>query len=115
MVSGLKNPWHTKIAYFLTNSLSAADLCQIIKESIKMICETGFVHRIVFDGASKNVGMANKLGCQIDKLGGSFPHPVIVGEKIHVVFDICYIIKLAFRDYQYLWYQMVEIYHGSIF
>ena len=61
-----------------------------------MVCETGAnVQGIVFDGAPKNVEMANKLGCQIDKLDGSFPHPVIVGEKIHVIFDICHMIKLA--------------------
>ena len=96
LVSGLKKPWYTPIAYFLTNSVSAAVLCQIIQESIKMVCETGAnVQVIVFDGAPKNVGMANKLGCQIDKPDGSFPHPVIVGEKIHIIFDICHMIKLA--------------------
>ena len=94
MVSGLKKPWYTPIAYFLTNSVSTAVLCQIIQQSIKMVCETGAnVQGIVC--APKNVGMANKLGCQIDRLGGSFPHPVIVGEKIHVIFDICHMIKLA--------------------
>ena len=96
MVSGLKKPWYTPIAYFLTNSLNAMVLCQIIKESIKMLSETGAsVHAIVFDGAPNNVGMAKKLECQIDKLDGSFPHPVLFGEKIHVVFDVCHMIKLA--------------------
>ena len=82
------------IAYFVTHLLSAAALCQIIKETIKTIRDAGaIVHGSVFDGALKNLGMDNKLGYQIERLDGSLPHPVIVGEEIYNIFDICYMIN----------------------
>ena len=59
----------------MTNSLSAAVLCQICRESIKRVYETGaIVHGSVFDSAPKIVGMTDKLSYQNDKLDGSFPH-----------------------------------------
>ena len=82
MVSGLNKPLYTPLAYFLTNSVNAMGLCQSIKESITMLGDTGAsVHAIVFDSAPKNVGMAKKLGCQIDNLDRSFPYPVLFGKK----------------------------------
>ena len=61
-----------------------------------MLSEVGcFVHAVVFDGAPKNIGMAEKLGCNIKKLEGSFPHPCQIGKKIYVMFDVCHMLKLA--------------------
>ena len=89
LIANLKKSFHIPLAYFLTNKLNSDVLCQLIKESIKMLNEVGTqVHAVVFDGASKNVGMAEKLGCNIKNFNGSFPHPCKVGKKVHVVFDI---------------------------
>ena len=96
MISGLKKPWYVPLAYFLTNKLNADILSQLILESIKMLHETGcLVHAVIFDGAAKNIGMAEKLGCNIRLLEGSFPNPSQTTNKIHVIFDICHMIKLA--------------------
>ena len=96
MISGLKKPWYVPLGYFLTNKLNGDILCQLINESIKMLSEVGcFVHAVVFDGAPKNIGMAEKLGCNIKKLEGSFPHPCQIGKKIYVIFDVCHMLKLA--------------------
>ena len=96
LTASLKKPSHIPMAYFLTNKLNSDILCQIINESIKMLHEVGAnVHAVIFDGASKNVGMAEKLGCNIKNLDGSFPHPCEAGKSIHVIFDICHMIKLA--------------------
>ena len=67
-----------------------------MKESIKMLHEVGaHVDAVIFDGASKNVGMAEKLGCNIKNLDGSFPHPCHHDRRARVIFDICHMIKLA--------------------
>ena len=96
MVSGLKKPWYVPLAYFLTDKLNSDILHQLIIESIKMLCEVGAeVHAIVFDGAPKNITVADKLGCNIKRLDGSFPNPCQPGKKIYVILDICHMLKLA--------------------
>ena len=96
MISGLKKPWHVPLAYFLTNKLNADILAQLIQGSIKMLHEIGcLVHAVIFDGAAKNIGMAEKLGCDIRHFEGSFPHPNEANNRVYVIFDICHMIKLA--------------------
>ncbi len=86
MVSGLKKPWYIPLAYFFTNKLNSEILSQLIKESIKMLHEIGAqVFAVIFDGASKNIGMAEKLGCNIKNLDGSFSHPCQTGDKVYVI------------------------------
>ena len=57
------------MAYFLTNKLYADTLSHLILKSIKMLhgalC---LVHTVIFDGAAKNIGMAEKLGCDVRNL-----------------------------------------------
>ena len=89
LTASLKKPSHIPLAYFVTNKLNSDILCQIINESIKMLHEVGAkVHAVIFDGASKNVGMAEKLECSIKNLDGSFPHSCEKGKSIHVIFDM---------------------------
>ena len=96
MVSGLKKPWYVPLAYLLTDKVNANVLCQLITESIRILTEVGAnVHAIVFDGAPKNISMAEKLGCNVNKLEYSFPHPRKIGTKIYVIFYVCHMIKLA--------------------
>jgi len=77
-----------------------------------MLQEVGAnVHAVIFDGASRNVGMAEKLGCNKKNLDGSFPHPCHDDRKVHVIFDICYMIKLArntFSDLKILYNFQLE-------
>ena len=66
MTARLKKSFHIPQAYFLTNKLNSDVFCQLVKESIKMLLEVGAqVQAVVFDGASENVAMAGKLGCNI--------------------------------------------------
>ena len=96
MISGLKKPWHVPLAYFLTHNLNADILAHLIQESITILHEIGcLVHAVIFDGAAKNIGMAEKLGCDIRHCEGSFPNPSETSKKVHVIFDICHMIKLA--------------------
>ena len=96
MATGLQKPWCVPVAYFLTHSLNGDILKELILEAIKKISEEGaYVHAIVFDGAPENLSMAAKLGCSIKELDGSFDYPGKPGERIHVILDVCHMIKLA--------------------
>ena len=96
MVAGLKKPWSVPLAYFITDKLNANVLCQVITESIGIWTEVGAnVHAIVFDGAPKNISMTEKLGCNVKKLEYFFPHLSKLGTTIHIIFDICHMVKLA--------------------
>ena len=95
MAAGLQKPWFVPIAYFLTNCLDGDILKQLLLEAISKVSEKGGdVHGVVFDGAPKNLAMAQKLGCDIANFDGSFDHPFREG-KIHVILDICHMLKLT--------------------
>ena len=84
------------MAYFLTDKVNADILSQLRLESIKMLHETGsLVHAVIFDGVAKNIVMAKKLGSNSRLLEGLFPNPSQTTNKIHVIFDIFHMIKLA--------------------
>ena len=69
---------------------------QFIYEAINLLTEKGAeVSTVIFHGASKNISMAEKLGCNIKKLEVSFPHPSKPNEKVYVILDICHMRKLA--------------------
>ena len=96
MVCGLQKPWYVPIAYFLTNNLNGDILKQLIYEAINLLTEKGAeVSAVIFDGASKNISMAEKLGCNIKRLETSFPHPSKPNQKVYVILDICHMLKLA--------------------
>ena len=83
MTDSLKKSFHIPLAYFLINKLNSDALCQLIKESIKMLHDVGVqVHAVVFDGASKNVVMAEQLGCNIKYFDGNFIILVILTKRL---------------------------------
>ena len=89
LASGLQRPWFVPIGYFLTNSVNADILQHIIFEAINLLTEKGAeVHAVIFDGAPKNISMAKKLGCNIEKLDGTFDHPSKPGRKVNVILDV---------------------------
>ena len=96
MASGLQKPWFVPIAYFLTHRVNGDILKQLIIEAINKLTEKGAeVHALVFDGASENLAMATKLGCNVKELDGSFDHPTKPGDKMQIILDICHMLKLA--------------------
>jgi hypothetical protein len=61
---------------------------QIIKESINLLTDAGLdVHAVTFDGCSKNLATARRLGCKIDSFDGSFQHPTRPGKTLYVMLD----------------------------
>ena len=84
MASGLQKPWFVPIAYFLTHGVNEDILKQLTIEAINKLTEKGAeVQALVFDGASENLAMATKLGCNAKELDGSFDHPTKPGKDTH--------------------------------
>ena len=96
MAVDLQNPWSYPIAYFLVNHMDSKMQDQIIKDSINLLTDASLqVHAINFDGCSKNLATARRLGCKIDSFDGSFPPPTRSDRTLYVIFDICHMLKLA--------------------
>ena len=55
------------------------------------------VHAVVFGGTYGNQSTAVKLGCEIEaqNMKTWFSHPDDPQSKIHVIFDICHMLKLV--------------------
>ena len=103
MAAGLQKPCFVPIAYFLTNALNWHIFKQLLLEAIKKILERGAnVLALVFDCAPKKLGMAEKLGCDIKNLDGSFDHPSKPNAKIYVILDTCHMLKLARNAFAHL-------------
>ena len=82
MASGLQKQWFVPIAYFLTHRVNGDILKQLIIEAINKLTENGAeVNALVYDGASENLTMATKLGCNVKELDGSFDHPTKPGKN----------------------------------
>lgn len=96
MAVGLKSPWQMSIAYFLTSKTNSEIQAQLIKKAIILLFhENIIVKSVTFDGPTKNVATARKLGCNINDLQGSFIHPCRPDLKVYVILDICHMLKLA--------------------
>ena len=97
MISSVTGHWKHPIAYFLQNMLSTSVPAQLIKDYIGLLHhEDLFVTTLVFDGTFGNQSTATHLGCIMDlsNIQTWFPHPQIPNAKVHVIFDVCHMIKL---------------------
>ena len=106
MVVGTIGHWKQPIAYVLQNKCSAEVQKQLILDCIGLLHEQSIdVLAIVFDGTYTNQLTARKLGCKmmVAEMKTWFAHPQKPSRKVHVVFDICHMIKLMrnlLGDYQ---------------
>ena len=106
MVVGTIGHWKHPIAYVLQNKCSAEVQKQLILDCIGILHEQSIdVLAIVFDETYTNKLTARKLGCKmtVAEMKTWFAHPQKPSRKVHVVFDICHMIKLMrnlLGDYQ---------------
>ena len=96
LASGLQKPWFVTIGQFLTNSVNADILQDIIVMSINLLIEKeAEVRAVTFNGSPKHISMANKLGCKVEKLDRNFDHPSKQSRKVNFLLDVCHMNKLA--------------------
>ena len=81
----------------MQNKISVSVQAQLIKNCIGLLHhEDLFVTALVFDGTFGTQCSATQLGCIIglSNIQTWFPHPQIPNAKVHVIFDVCHMIKL---------------------
>lgn len=96
MVVPINSNGKLPIAYYLTNKFTGEEQADITKNILNVIHETGAeVVSYTFDSATGNIAMSKALGADIDSknLGSSFIHPC-TQRPIHVMLDICHMLKL---------------------
>ena len=97
MVSGLSGHFKHPVAYVLQDKCSSAVQAQLIKDCIGLLYEQGLnIVAVVFDGCYTNQSTAKLLGCvmKVSEVTTWFSHPQAPHLKIHVIFDVCHMMKL---------------------
>ena len=88
MIGGVTGHWKHPIGYFLQNKISASVQAQLIKDCIGLLHhEDLFITKLVFDGTFGNQSTAIRHSNLV-------PHLQIPNAKVHVIFDVCHMMKL---------------------
>ena len=97
MISSLTGHFKHPVAYVFQDKCTPPVQAQVIKDCISLLHEAWMnVHSLVFDGYYTNQSTAKLLGCmmKVSAIQPWFPHPQMKNEQIHIIFDICHMIKL---------------------
>ena len=111
MISGMTGHFKHPIGYVLQDKCSSAVQAQLIKDCIGLLYEQGLnVTAVVFDGCYTNQGTARLLGCKmkVSEMKTWFSHPQAPSSKIHVVYDVCHLMKLIrnlLGDYKVIYHE----------
>lgn len=104
-VTAINGHFKVPLAYFLTSNVTSMQRAELVKLGIEMVHDAGVkVVALSFDGSPDNVSMASQLGCNIEKGGVTFNHPV-TNESIVVVLDPSNLLKYlrdALRNHETL-------------
>ncbi|KAJ8047187.1 DNA transposase THAP9 [Holothuria leucospilota] len=90
--------WKVPCAYFLIDGLNGSERANLVKLCIQRLSDVGIkVVSLTCDGPSCHFTMISELEASLhaSNLVPSFPHPVNEGEKVHVLLDVCHMIKLV--------------------
>ncbi|KAG1672898.1 DNA transposase THAP9 [Nymphon striatum] len=98
MVVSINGSWKVPCAYFFVDGLSGADRANLVKICIEKLHDAGVsVVSLTCDGPSCHFTMMNELGACLkpNNLKAFFPHPLEPNKKIHVLLDVCHMLKLV--------------------
>ncbi|KAJ8246096.1 hypothetical protein GJAV_G00263610 [Gymnothorax javanicus] len=97
MVVSINASWKIPVAYFLIDGLTGEERANIISECLLRLHNIG-VHTVSLtcDGPSCHFAMLKSLGANLDVLDmkPSFEHPGDPSKVVHVVLDVCNMLKL---------------------
>ena len=94
----LNSNWKVPLGYFLINGLAASERANLVETCLLKLSDVGVkTVSLTCDGPSCNQSMVKLLGAKLDfnDLDPSFTHPGNKGEKIHVILDVCHMLKLV--------------------
>ncbi|XP_071384885.1 DNA transposase THAP9 [Centroberyx affinis] len=97
MVVAINESWKIPVAYFLIDGLTGEERANIINECLQRLHGIGVrTVSLTCDGPSCHFAMLRALGAKLDvhDMRSSFPHPADPSQVVHVVLDVCHMLKL---------------------
>ena len=94
----LNSNWKVPLRYFLIGGLAASERENLVETCLLKLNDVGVkTVSLTCDGPSCNQSMVKLLGAKLDvnDLDPSFTHPGNKNEKIHVILDVCHMLKLV--------------------
>ena len=98
MVVCINGSWKVPYGYFLIDGLSSAEKANLITSCLEKLYDVGVkVASITCDGPASHFAMLRTLGANLDvgSLDPSFQHPCDHSAKVHVLLDVCHMLKLV--------------------
>ena len=98
MAVSLNCNWKVPLGYFLIGGFAASERANLVETCLLKLSDVGVkTVSLTCDGPSCNQSMVKLLGAKLDvnDLDPSFTHPGNKNEKIHVILDVCHMLKLV--------------------
>ena len=97
MAVSVNNTWKVPCGYFFVDGLSGAERANLVKVCIKKLHDAGVdVVSLTCDGPSCHIKMLTELGACLKpvNLQPYFVHPLNKNKKVHLLLDVCHMLKL---------------------
>ena len=99
MVVSVNASWKVPIAYFLIDGMNGCERANLVNVAIKKLSDVGVeVASLTCDGPSCHFSMVSTLGADLknpSNLKTHFQHPLDSSKRVHIIFDICHMLKLV--------------------
>ena len=98
MVVSIDGSWKVPVGYFFVDGLSGKERANLVEVCIQRLSDVSVeVISLTCDGPSCHFSMLSALGATLkaSDMVSSFPHPQDKGKRIHVLLDICHMLKLV--------------------
>ena len=98
MAVSLNDGWKIPCGYFLIAGLSGTERANLVRQCIQKLYDIGVnVVSLTCDAPSCHFTMMDDLGVQLDAtdIQAHFCHPSDSNLKVHVIFDVCHMLKLV--------------------
>ncbi|XP_060760936.1 uncharacterized protein LOC132870934 [Neoarius graeffei] len=97
MVVAMNSNWKIPVGYFLINGMSGEEKANLVQQCLTRLHDVGVnCVSLTCDGPSCHLEMLEELGAtmNVPALDPSFTHPANPNQRVHVLLDICHMLKL---------------------
>lgn len=97
MAVSVNEAWKIPLGYFLLDGMNGQERANLIEQCLHKLHDVNVrAVSLTCDGPSCHFTMLRHLGANmnVDSLDPSFPHPADSDQKVHVLLDICHMLKL---------------------
>jgi len=97
MAVSVNDGWKIPLGYFLIDGLTGEERANLVSKCFRRLHDTGVrAVSLTCDGPSCHFAMMRSLGANMDIVGmdPSFPHPCDPSIRVHIVLDVCHMLKL---------------------